>query len=46
MFLDTQANLLYKAGRKAEAIIIQEKAVQISGDPELKANLEKMKGGR
>jgi hypothetical protein len=45
-FLDTQANLLYKAGKKAEAIKIQERAVSLSGDAELKANLEKMKAGQ
>jgi hypothetical protein len=45
MYLDTQANLLYKAGKKKEAIELQEKAVTLSADPELKANLEKMKAG-
>jgi hypothetical protein len=42
-FLDTQANLLFKAGKKDEGIKIQERAVALSGDPELKATLEKMK---
>ncbi|RKR80003.1 glycosyl hydrolase family 2 [Mucilaginibacter gracilis] len=44
--LDTQANLLYKAGKKEEAIKLEERAVSISGNPELKATLDKMKSGK
>lgn len=43
-FLDTKANLLYKAGKNKEAIIVEEKATLIapwSGD--IANNLEKMK---
>ncbi|MHA4895237.1 glycoside hydrolase family 2 protein [Pedobacter sp. PWIIR3] len=43
MFMDTRANLLYKLGKKDEAIAIQEKAVELSGNAELKATLEQMK---
>lgn len=43
---DTYANLLYKSGRKEEAIIWQEKAVKLSDNrKELVETLEKMKKG-
>ncbi|WP_276089830.1 thioredoxin fold domain-containing protein [Pedobacter sp. JY14-1] len=43
---DTYANLLYKAGRKAEAIAAQEKAVELSKNgKEFVDTLEKMKAG-
>jgi hypothetical protein len=43
--LDTYANLLYKAGRVAEALAWQERAVAASfgRDPEIVANLQRMK---
>lgn len=45
-YLDTYANLLYKSGRKDEAITVQEKAVALSkGDKAMKDTLEKMKRG-
>ena len=44
--LDTQANLFYKAGKREEAIAIEEKAASLSGSPEIKATLEKMKAGQ
>ncbi len=45
-YMDTEANLLYKAGRKEEAIALQEKAVQLSGNnSELEKTLRKMKRG-
>jgi len=41
---DTYANLLYKAGRREEAIVWQQKAVQLSpANKEIEENLEKMK---
>jgi len=44
--MDTHANLLYKLGRKNEALEWQEKAVAASrGDLEIKGNYEKMKRG-
>lgn len=46
MFMDTYANILYKLGRKDEAIAVQEKAVKLSnGDKDLAATLNKMKSG-
>lgn len=46
MFMDTYANILYRLGRKDEAIAMQEKAVKLSnGDKELNATLTKMKNG-
>jgi hypothetical protein len=44
-FLDTYANLLYKLGKKEEALKFQEKAVSMASDKSLKDNLEKMKRG-
>ncbi|GAA0552441.1 sugar-binding domain-containing protein [Chitinophaga japonensis] len=44
-YLDTYANLLYKLGKKEEAIKYQEKAVSLTADASLKENLEKMKRG-
>jgi hypothetical protein len=45
-YIDTYANLLYKAGRSDEAIKQEEKAVTLSGgNEELKQTLEKMKRG-
>lgn len=44
-YLDTYANLLYKLGKKEEAIKQQEKAVSMLADASLKENLEKMKRG-
>lgn len=47
-FLDTYANLLYKLGRKEEAISTEEHAVSVAGKNEkveFQANLEKMKKG-
>jgi hypothetical protein len=45
-YLDTYANLLYKAGRAGEAITVQEKAVALSnGDAGMKETLQKMKRG-
>jgi hypothetical protein len=45
--LDTYANLLYKVGRRLEAIEWQQKAVALSDgrDREIVENLEKMKSG-
>ncbi|MDF3077503.1 MAG: thioredoxin fold protein [Sphingobacteriaceae bacterium] len=44
--MDTYANLLYKSGKKEEAIKVQEEAVKLSKDPaELQATLDKMKKG-
>lgn len=46
MFMDTYANILYRLGRKDEAIAMQEKAVKLSnGDKDLTATLDKMKAG-
>lgn len=46
MFMDTYANILYKLGRKDEAIAVQEKAVKLSNNnAELLATLDKMKKG-
>jgi len=46
MYMDTYANILYKLGKKNEAIAMEEKAVKLSnGDKELSATLEKMKNG-
>ncbi|MGN6509250.1 MAG: thioredoxin fold domain-containing protein [Chitinophaga sp.] len=46
MFMDTYANILYKLGKKEEAIAVQEKAVKLSdNNAELMATLEKMKKG-
>lgn len=46
MFMDTYANILYKLGKKDEAIAVQEKAVKLSNNnAELLATLEKMKKG-
>ena len=44
-YLDTYANLLYKLGKKEEALKAQEKAVSMADDASLKENLEKMKKG-
>ena len=44
-YMDTYANILYKLGKKDEAVQMQEKAVQLSADASLKENLEKMKRG-
>ncbi len=43
--LDTKANILYKLGRKKQAIIIQEKAVSLmnNSNTEIHATLNKMK---
>lgn len=45
-YMDTQANLLYKAGRKREAMSLEEKAAVLSGDPALQETLKKMREGR
>jgi len=46
-FMDTYANLLYKLGRKDEAITWEQKAVEKgTKDEEVKATLEKMKNGQ
>lgn len=43
---DTYANLLYKAGRKKEAIAVQEKAIKMApNSKEMAENLKKMKNG-
>lgn len=45
-FMDTYANLLYKTGKKAEAIKVQEEAVALAKDnKDLAATLDKMKKG-
>jgi hypothetical protein len=46
--MDTKANLLYKLGRKEEAISLQEKAVSLlkKMDPEIEGNLKKMREGQ
>lgn len=47
-YIDTYANLLYKLGRKEEAIEMEEKALSLAeknDKPEFQANLEKMKKG-
>ncbi len=44
---DTYANLLYRLGHNAEALIWQAKAVKLApDDQEIKANYEKMKAGQ
>lgn len=44
--LDTKANILYKLGRKEEAIMTQEKAIELEPEAqEMKATLKKMKQG-
>lgn len=46
MFMDTYANILYKMGKKKEAIKMQEEALLVSNnDPNIKATLDKMKAG-
>jgi thiol-disulfide isomerase/thioredoxin len=46
MFMDTYANLLYKAGKKTEAIKVQEEAIKLAKDPaSYQATLDKMKKG-
>jgi len=48
MFIDTYANLLYKMGRKEEAIQWQEKAIALVSEAEKKdyeATRDKMKRG-
>ncbi|MNY53112.1 hypothetical protein D3C86_1888420 [compost metagenome] len=48
MFLDTYANLLYKLGKKNEAIAMQQKAVDLvpaDKKGEYQATLDKMKKG-
>ena len=46
MYMDTYANILYKMGRKEEALAVQEKAVAMSnGDKSLQETLDKMKKG-
>lgn len=44
-YLDTYANLLYKLGRKKQAIQFQERAVLIGDNQTLKITLDKMKRG-
>lgn len=45
-FMDTYANLLYKAGRKEEAVKLEEEAARLgTNDPNIAAALEKMKKG-
>lgn len=47
-FLDTYANLLYKLGKKDEAIVIQQKAVNLvatAEKPQYQGTLDKMKKG-
>jgi hypothetical protein len=43
--MDTYANLLYKLGKKDEAIKVEEEAVALvkGGDPSMNLTLEKMK---
>lgn len=44
--LDTKAGILYKLGRKGEALPLEEKSYSLSkNDPTIKANLDKMKQG-
>lgn len=48
MFMDTYANLLYKTGKKEEAIKLEDEAVRLSGEKEggtFHKVLEKMKSG-
>jgi hypothetical protein len=46
-FLDTYANLLYKAGRRNESIQAQKKASELSpSDKSFKENLQKMLEGK
>lgn len=49
MYVDTQANLLYKIGQKQEAIALEEKALNdlngANGSDEFKETLRKMKAG-
>lgn len=46
MFLDTYANILYKLGKKDDAIAAEEKALKLAeGNKDLADNLEKMKKG-
>lgn len=46
MFMDTYANILYKMGKKDEAIALQEKAVALAnGEKSLQETLTKMKAG-
>lgn len=46
-FLDTKANLLYKLGRKREAIPLETKAVQLSlGRKDTQETLQKMQAGK
>ncbi len=43
--IDTKANLLYKLGRKENAIILEQKAALLSSDKQMQATLEKMQKG-
>jgi hypothetical protein len=48
MFIDTYANILYKLGKKEEAISWEEKAVTLVGEADKKSyqeTLDKMKRG-
>ena len=48
MFMDTYANILYKMGKKEEAIAWEQKAVDLADDAtkaQLQPSLEKMKKG-
>jgi thioredoxin-related protein len=44
--IDTYANLLYKAGRKEEAIQWEKKAAASSADSDIQKNLERMESGQ
>lgn len=45
-YMNTCANLLYKAGKKEEAIAMEQKAVTASGNEDYKNTLQKMKTGQ
>ncbi len=48
MYMDTYANILYKMGKKDEAIVWEQKAIDLSAEdakPRLQATLEKIKKG-
>lgn len=47
VMIDTKANLLYKAGKKREAINLEKRALEISkNDPVVAATLTKMQAGK
>jgi hypothetical protein len=48
MFMDTYANILYKMGKKDDAIVWEQKAIDIADEgskADMQATLEKMKKG-